>query len=144
MIAFWLSEEFNPFCIVSIYLPCSINLNKLKSNLKTDSHASLPGQLSCFPEWPMVEDQLTLQSPLALEVLSTVLTVIPMGRTLDIHKSLGTKEIYSGCRGSCPMSLRGCFLLSWEGNGDWEFAGGKETSHLLSGRARRRIWGAAG
>lgn len=37
------------------------------------------------------------------------------------------------------MSLRGCCLLSWEGHGDWEFAGGKKISHLLSGRERREL-----
>lgn len=114
---FWLSEEFNPLCIASIYLPSSINLNKLKSNLKKDSDTSLPGQLSCFPEWPVVEDELTLQSPLPLEVLSAALIVIPVGRILDIHKSLGTEGMYSGLlRELANVTARVLFIIlgrSW-------------------------------
>lgn len=101
---FWLSEEFNPFCVVSIDLPCSINLNKLKSNLKT---AILHFQNSSIVFQNGQWWKLTLQSSLPLEVLCTVLIVIPMGRILDIHIPGYKRDVFRVAEGA-----RQCH---WEG-----------------------------
>lgn len=138
---FWLSEEFNSFCTVSIYLPCSINLNKLKSNLKKNGHTSLPGQLSCFSEWKWWKISSHYRAHFLWRFYLLSSQWYLLGEYWTYTSAWKQRGCIQGCWGSWPMSLQGW----WEGHGDWEFAGGKQTSCLLSGRARRRgIWGATG